>query len=102
MKDQSMLDVNKYDRYESPKLKEWKQLDKSTQLTKVTSLNEKYKDKVQVVKVYDQSIEINLFIKKEGVYDFLVEYETYIRDNLGGFPIIILLKDRADENKKRQ
>lgn len=97
-----MLDVDKYKRYESPELIQWKKLSFEEQKKRVEQLNKKFEDKAKVTKVSNQSIELSLFLSKEKVYSFLVEYETYMRENLGGFPIIVLLKDRADENKKRK
>ena len=97
-----MLDVNKYQRYESLELKKWKKLSKDEQLEIVASYSEIFKEKLEVISVKNQAIEVNLFINKNDVYSFLVEYENYIREKLGNFPIIVLLKDRADENKKRK
>lgn len=97
-----MLEVNKYERYESPELIEWKKLDKLEQLKKVVKVSEKYEDKVDIINVHNQSIEVSLFMQKDDVYKFLVEYEAFLRKELGGFPIIVLLKDRADENRKRK
>lgn len=102
MKDLFMSDVNNYTRYESSELIQWKEYSVEEQLTIVKEHNNPYKEKVEVCKVHHQSIEVSLFMKKEEVYTFLVQYETYMREKLGGFPIIILLKDRADENKKRK
>lgn len=97
-----MLENTKNSRYESKELQAWKKLDNQTQFIKVTELSKELMDKVKVIKVQDQAIEVSLFIEKNEVYDFLVSYETFIRNKLGNFPIIVLLKDRADENKKRK
>lgn len=97
-----MSDVSKYIRYESPELKEWKKLNPEEQYKKVNELSQVYFEKVKVSTVNNQSIEVNLFIPKSQVYEFLVEYEAYLRKKLGGFPIIVLLKDRIDENRKRK
>ncbi len=97
-----MLDVDEYERYEAPSLIKWKKLSLEQQLKTVQELSEKYKDKLDVIKVKNQSIEVSLIMEKNEVYDYLVEYEAYIRKALGEFPVIILLKDRADENKKRK
>lgn len=97
-----MLDVNEYKRYESPELIEWKKLSNNEQLEIVTSYSELFKDKLEVSSVKNQAIEVNLFIDKKDVYEFLVNYENYIREKLGNFPVIVLLKDRVDENKKRK
>lgn len=97
-----MLDVNKYKRYESPELIEWKKLSNVEQFQIVKSHSEFFKDKLEVSSVKNQAIEVNLFIDKKDVYEFLVKYENYIREKLGNFPVIVLLKDRVDENKKRK
>lgn len=97
-----MLDVSKYGRYESPELIGWKKLTEQEQFDTVNELSQVYYEKVKVSKVKDQSIEVDLFMSKNEVYEFLVEYEAYLRENLGNLPIIVLLKDRADENRKRK
>lgn len=97
-----MLDVNKYERYESPALIEWKMLSTDEQFKIVSVHSEIFKDKLEVSSVKNQAIEVNLFIDKKDVYEFLVKYEDYIREKLGNFPVIVLLKDRVDENKKRK
>lgn len=97
-----MSEANKYERYESPQLKEWKKLNDEEQLIKVREVSKGYEEQLDVQKVHHQSIEVSLFMEKEKVYGFLVEYETFLRNQLGGFPIIVLLKDRADENRKRK
>ena len=102
MKDQFMLDVNEYKRYESPELIKWKKLSNYEQLEIVKLHSELFKDKLEVSSVKNQAIEVNLFIDKKDVYQFLVNYENYIREKLGNFPVIVLLKDRVDENKKRK
>lgn len=97
-----MLDVDKM-RYGADKLKTWKNLDKQDQLTIVKNLtSKKYNNIVDIRSVKNQSIEITLHLEKEKRYDFLVEYEAFLRKNLGNFPIIVLLRDRADENRKRK
>ena len=97
-----MLDVNEYKRYESPELIKWKKLSNYEQLGIVKLHSELFKDKLEVSSVKNQAIEVNLFIDKKDVYQFLVNYENYIREKLGNFPVIVLLKDRVDENKKRK
>lgn len=97
-----MSEADRYKRYESEELIEWKKLDSNEQLKIVNDFSKEYSEKVEVNKVHDQSIEISLCLNKDDVYKFLVDYETYLRDKLGGFPIIVLLKDRADENRKRK
>jgi hypothetical protein len=97
-----MLDVNNYERYESPELIEWKKLSHEEQFKIVNSYSDVFKDKLEVSSVKNQAIEVNLFVDKKDVYDFLVKYESYIREKLGNFPVIVLLKDRIDENKKRK
>jgi hypothetical protein len=97
-----MLDANNYERYESPELIEWKKLSLDEQFKIVNSYSDIFKDRLEVSSVKNQAIEVNLFVDKKDVYDFLVKYENYIREKLGNFPVIILLKDRIDENKKRK
>ena len=97
-----MLDVNEYKRYESPELIKWKKLSNYEQLEIVKLHSELFKDKLEVSSVKNQAIEVNLFIDKKDVYEFLVNYENYIREKLGNFPVIVLLRDRVDENKKRK
>ncbi|MDD2894891.1 MAG: hypothetical protein PHG81_02625 [Aliarcobacter sp.] len=97
-----MLDANNYERYESPELIEWKKLSHDEQFKIVNSCSDVFKDRLEVSSVKNQAIEVNLFVDKKDVYDFLVKYENYIREKLGNFPVIILLKDRIDENKKRK
>ena len=97
-----MLDVNEYKRYESPEIIKWKKLSNYEQLEIVKLHSELFKDKLEVSSVKNQAIEVNLFIDKKDVYQFLVNYENYIREKLGNFPVIVLLKDRVDENKKRK
>ena len=102
MKDLYMLDVNNYKRYESPELIAWKKLSYDEQFEIVNSYSDIFKDKLDVNSVKNQAIEVNLSVDKKDVYDFLVKYENYIREKLGNFPVIVLLKDRVDENKKRK
>lgn len=83
-------------------LVKWEKLSFNQQLEKVKYLSSMYEDSMEVLSVKNQAIELNLFMKKENVYTFLVSYETYLREQLGHFPIIVLLKDRADENRKRK
>lgn len=97
-----MLDANKYKRYESPTLIEWKKLSDDEQFKIISFHSDIFKDKLEVSSVKNQAIEVNLFIDKKDVYEFLVKYENYIREKIGNFPIIVLLKDRVDENKKRK
>ena len=97
-----MLDANEYKRYESPELIKWKKLSNYEQLEIVKLHSELFKDELEVSSVKNQAIEVNLFIDKKDVYQFLVNYENYIREKLGNFPVIVLLKDRVDENKKRK
>ena len=97
-----MLDAIEYKRYESPELIKWKKLSNYEQLEIVKLHSELFKDKLEVSSVKNQAIEVNLFIDKKDVYEFLVNYENYIREKLGNFPVIVLLKDRVDENKKRK
>lgn len=97
-----MLDANNYERYESPELIEWKKISYEEQFKIVNSYSDVFKDKLEVSSVKNQAIEVNLFIDKKDVYDFLVKYENYIREKLGNFPVIVLLKERIDENKKRK
>ena len=102
MKDLYMLDANEYKRYEAHELIKWKNLSNVEQLKIVKLHSELFKDKLEVSSVKNQAIEVNLFIDKKDVYEFLVNYENYIREKLGNFPVIVLLKDRVDENKKRK
>ena len=97
-----MLDANDYKRYEPPSLIAWKKIPIEEQLKKVKRLSEKFNDKLEVIKVKNQAIEVNLYMPKDKVYDYLVSYEAYIREELGNFPVIVLLKDRTDENRKRK
>lgn len=97
-----MLDANKYSRYEPESLVKWKKLSSQEQLEKVKILSKKFNKELEVIKVNNQAIEVNLIMAKNKVYDYLVSYESYIREKLGNFPVIVLLKDRADENKKRK
>lgn len=97
-----MLDANNYERYESPELIEWKKLSHEEQFKIVNSYSNVFKDRLEISSVKNQAIEVNLFIDKKDVYEFLVKYEKYIREKLGQIPIIILLKERIDENKKRK
>lgn len=97
-----MLDANNYERYESPELIEWKKISYEEQFKIVNSYSDVFKDKLEVSSVKNQAIEVNLFVDKKDVYDFLVKYENYIREKLGNFPVIVLLKERIDENKKRK
>lgn len=83
------------------KLKEWKSLSGKEQFAKIEELSLHYSSKVSIIKVQDQAIEIDLHIDENRAYEFLVEYERYLREALGSFPIIVLLGDRKDENKKR-
>lgn len=83
------------------KLKEWKSLSSKEQFAKIEELSLPYNSKVSITKVQDQAIEVDLLIDDSKAYEFLVEYERYLREALGSFPIIVLLGDRKDENKKR-
>lgn len=83
-------------------LKEWKKLDKKQQFDIVYEISKKFFDRLELVKVDNQSIEVTLFVEKNLFYDLLVEYETFLRQSLGNFPIIVLLKEKKDENKKRK
>ena len=69
-----MLDVNEYKRYESPELIKWKKLSNYEQLEIVKLHSELFKDKLEVSSVKNQAIEVNLFIDKKDVYQFLVIY----------------------------
>jgi len=84
------------------KLQEWKRLSSTQQLEIIKAFSTEYQDEIDVLAVKDQAIELNLFMEKHHVYEFLVSYETYLREKLGNFPIIVLLKDRLDENRKRK
>jgi len=97
-----MLDVTNSVNESLIKLEKWKKLSATEQLEKVKELSFQYHTMLEVLSVKDQAIELNLFMKKDSVYKFLVSYETYLREQLGDFPIIVLLKDRADENRKRK
>lgn len=96
------MERSKYKRYESPELIAWKQLSHEEQLLKVQSLNNNFKDKLEVISVKDQMIEVNIFVSKEQTYELLVNYETSMRKQLNNIPIIVLLKERLDENRKRK
>ena len=93
-----MSDVND----SQTKLEEWKNLSSDLQLTKVRKASVKYDGLIEVLSVRNQAIEVNLFVEKSEIYSSLVDYETYLREQLGNFPIIVLLKARSDENKKRK
>ena len=96
------MERSKYTRYESPELIAWKQLSHEEQLLKVQSLHNNFKDKLEVISVKDQMIEVNIFVSKEQTYELLVNYETSMRKQLNNIPIIVLLKERLDENRKRK
>ena len=96
------MNERKYYRYESPELKLWKKLTADQQFKKVDELSQDFKEKLKVIDVHNQSINVELFVPKDEVYDLLVEYETYLRENLDNIPIIVLLQGKSDANKKRQ
>jgi len=96
------MNQEKYQRYESEELKKWKKLSKENQTKIVKSLSNDFSQKLVVVSAYNQSIKVELFVEKKETYNILVEYETYIREKLEGIPIIILLQERDDANKKRK
>ncbi len=97
-----MKDTIQYTRYESPELQKWKQLPQLTQLEKIESLSQDFRNELKVINVKDQMIEVNVYVPKEQVYQLLVNYEKYLREKLDNMPIIVLLKERLDENKKRK
>lgn len=89
-------------RYESPELKVFKKLTTDEQFKKVYGLTQGFEDKLEVIAVKDQSITVKLFVEKDKAYETLVEYETYIREKLDNIPIIVLIQERKDANKKRK
>mgnify|MGYP000329479017 CR=1 FL=1 len=97
-----MLDVTNSENSPSGMLKEWKKLSPPQQLEIVKGFSTQYNNQLNVLSVKDHAIELSLFMEKDDVYTFLVSYESYLREQLGNFPIIVLLKDRADENRKRK
>lgn len=97
-----MKDAIQYTRYESPELQKWKQLPQLMQLEKIESLSQDFRNELKVINVKDQMIEVNVYVPKEQVYQLLVNYEKYLREKLDNMPIIVLLKERLDENKKRK
>ena len=94
-----MLEADKYKRYESLELIDWKKLNEQQQFERVVKISKQYEDQMDIIKIHNQSIEVSLFMAKEDVYHFLVEYESYLREKLGGFPIIVLFKVRAFPKK---
>nr|WP_321266985.1 hypothetical protein [uncultured Sulfurimonas sp.] len=96
------MSEKKYYRYESPALKLWKKLTKDQQFEKVYALSKKFEDRLTLTDVRNQSIKVELFVTKDEIYNTLVEYETYLRENLNNIPIIVLLEGKTDANKKRQ
>jgi len=91
-----------YSRYESPELQEWKKISQEEQMTKLKKISKPFSDILQVVYVKDQSIRVNILVEKSEYYDSLVKYETYIREELGNIPVIVLVQEKLDENKRRQ
>lgn len=96
------MSERKHYRYESPALKLWKKLTTDQQFEKVNELSQVFKDRLDLIEVRDQSIKVELSVEKSEIYDLLVEYETYLRENLDNIPIIVLLQGKTDANKKRQ
>ncbi|WP_457749349.1 hypothetical protein [Sulfurimonas sp.] len=91
-----------YERYESQELQEWKKLSSEEQFKQVKYLSDKYKESLELLFVRDQSIQVSLKIPKNEHYDLLVSYEAYLRENLGNIPLIVLIEEKKDENKRRQ
>jgi len=91
-----------YGRYESPELQEWKKLTKEEQFLKVQTLSKSFIEKLKPVFVKDQSIKVDMFVPKSEYYELLVKYEAYLRESLGNIPLIVLVQEKLDENKRRQ
>ena len=96
------MSEEKYYRYESPELKLFKKLTTDQQFKKVSEISKKFEDRLSVIQVHNQSIKVEVFVPKEDIYYLLVEYETYLREKLNNIPIIVLLQEKTDANKKRK
>ena len=96
------MQEEKYDRYESPALIQWKKQNHEKQLETVISLSQEFEHTIEVVNVLDQRIEVIAYVTKDKIYELLVQYETFIRVKLNDIPIIVLLKEKRDENRKRK
>ena len=92
----------KYSRYESEELIKWKKLSSEKQIEIVNEFSNPYAEKLKIIQVNNQSIKVELLVSKEEIYNTLVEYETYLRKKLQNIPIIILLQEKNDANKKRK
>ncbi|MBL1243442.1 MAG: hypothetical protein COA39_003440 [Sulfurimonas sp.] len=90
------------ERYESQELQEWKKLSQEEQFSQVQALSTKYIEQLEPIFVRDQSIRVAMHIPKSAYYETLVDYEKYLRENLGNIPLIVLVEEKADENKRRQ
>ena len=97
-----MTNSTEYARYESPGLQAWKKLSQSLQLVKVQDLSHDFINELEVINVKNQMIEVNVFVPKEQIYQLLMNYEKDLREKLDNIPIIVLLKERLDENRKRK
>lgn len=93
---------SKYERYESDALKEWKKISSEEQLEQVIEITEDSGYPLEVKNVKDQMIEVNIFVEKNETYELLKNYEKFLREKLNNIPIIVLLKERLDENRKRK
>ena len=96
------MNEQQYTRYESEELKKWKKLSVDKQIEIVQSFSGDFNDRLTVISVHNQSIKVELYVPKDDIYNTLVEYETYIRKKLDNIPIIVLLQERHDANKKRK
>lgn len=90
------------ERYESQELQEWKKLSQEEQFSQVQVLSKEYTEQLEPISVRHQSIRVSMCIPKSEYYETLVDYEKHLRENLGNIPLIVLVEEKADENKRRQ
>lgn len=96
------MSKEEYSRYESQELKLWKLLSGDEQFSRVDELTKDFEEEVKLIHVRHQAIKVELSVPKDEIYTVLVKYETYLREKLNHIPIIILLQEKLDANKRRK
>ncbi len=96
------MSEDKFQRYESQELKLWKKLTQEQQFEQVKELSKSFEERLIPKYVRHQSIKVDVFVSKDEIYSLLVEYETHLRTKLDNIPIIVLLQEKIDANKRRK
>ncbi|KZN39505.1 hypothetical protein N480_01330 [Pseudoalteromonas luteoviolacea S2607] len=98
-------------RYVCAAQRSWAELPKNEQVEAVQSHlndyfegNSLYNSQSVLIDVKFNSIQIDLskFVPKSQLQKVLVKLEKYLRESLGNIPVIVLIEEYEDANKKRQ